>query len=106
MLSHSIIQGAPEKVLERCKFVRLSDGSTTELTSALRSKIEATLFDYSGGRFTYRCLGLATVDKPASYDEITAGLTKGTPFVTFEVGSSPCSLPQCAYHRSHIIFRF
>jgi P-type Ca2+ transporter type 2A len=72
-------------VLERCKFVRLSDGSKIELTAAIKHKIEASIAELSGDKFTYRCLGMATVDQPASYDTIVSGITKGTPFVEFEV---------------------
>ncbi|EDQ90051.1 uncharacterized protein MONBRDRAFT_7291 [Monosiga brevicollis MX1] len=64
------VKGAPERILERCKMVRLDDGSTVELDNALRAKISAKFLEYGTGSKTLRCLGLATVDEPASKSEV------------------------------------
>jgi Ca2+ transporting ATPase len=79
------VKGAPEKVLERCKFIRTSNGETVALDDETRRKIDASLHDLSGGKFVYRCLGLATVDKPKSYKEVVDGVSKGVNSVEFEV---------------------
>jgi Ca2+ transporting ATPase len=55
-------KGAPEKVLERCSHVRLSDGSRAELTSGLRKVITSNFIKYGTGSQTLRCLGMATID--------------------------------------------
>eukprot|EP00043_Microstomoeca_roanoka_P017279 m.180000 g.180000 ORF g.180000 m.180000 type:complete len:1004 (+) comp16608_c1_seq1:211-3222(+) len=58
------VKGAPERVLEHCQKVRLSDGKTVELTAQLRQKIEKQILEYGTGSKTLRCLGFATVDEP------------------------------------------
>jgi Ca2+ transporting ATPase len=79
------VKGAPEKVLERCKFIRLADGSKVALDDKTRVALDATLNDLSGGKFTYRCLGLATVDQPAKLPDIIKGINDGVNSVNFEV---------------------
>ena len=81
------VKGAPEKVLERCNYIRTSTGERVPLDKQTRAKIDATLLNLSGGQYVYRCLGLATVDKPKPYAEVLAGVAKGVNSVEFEVGS-------------------
>ena len=78
------VKGAPEKVLERCKNIRTSDGSTVPLDAKLRQELDTTLNELSGGKFTYRCLGLATVDKPTPYAKIVKGINEGANPVEYE----------------------
>ncbi len=79
------VKGAPEKVLERCTSVRLADGTSVKLDAKLHASIDASLTELSGGKFTYRCLGLATVDNPAPLSKIVEGLNAGKNSVDFEV---------------------
>ncbi|KAF9974545.1 hypothetical protein BGZ73_002028 [Actinomortierella ambigua] len=57
-----LIKGAPESILERCTYVRLSaEGGVTPLTPAIRAKIMEKMLDYSQGQ-ALRCLGLAVLE--------------------------------------------
>ena len=78
------VKGAPEKVLERCVSIRTSDGSTVPLDAKLRAELDVKLNELSGGKFTYRCLGLATIDQPAKYDAIVKGINDGKNAVEYE----------------------
>eukprot|EP01147_Barroeca_monosierra_P002681 gene2682-5573_t len=63
-------KGAPERVLENCKNVRLDNGSTVPLTPALRERILAQTKEYGTGQNTLRCLGFATLDEPPALEEV------------------------------------
>eukprot|EP00052_Salpingoeca_macrocollata_P007132 m.57905 g.57905 ORF g.57905 m.57905 type:complete len:1040 (-) comp15851_c0_seq1:45-3164(-) len=61
--SRMFCKGAPERVLERCKYVRLDNGERAELTPKLRDQILKTVVEYGTGRQTLRCLAMATIDE-------------------------------------------
>ncbi|KAG0032657.1 hypothetical protein BGZ81_010382 [Podila clonocystis] len=56
-----LVKGAPEGILERCSFVRLSSGGDVPLTAALRATLLEKMLDYGEGQ-ALRCLGLAVLD--------------------------------------------
>lgn len=68
--SKIFVKGAPEMVLARCKFVRTSDGKTAALDDALRQQIMGKVDSYGTGKQTLRCLGMAMVEKPDSFDKL------------------------------------
>lgn len=57
-------QGAPESVLERCNYIRVSGSAKVPLTPAVREQLLSTLRDWGSGRDTLRCLAMATRDAP------------------------------------------
>ena len=63
------VKGAPESILERCDYVRLSSsGEAVKLNAAIRSKIMEAMQEY-GNKRALRCLAIATVDDPKSVEE-------------------------------------
>jgi len=79
-------KGATEKVVERCTFVLLADGSKVPMTPALRNEILATATKYGTGAETLRCLALASIDKVEPLNSILAkvALTDPKSYVKFE----------------------
>lgn len=57
-------QGAPESVLERCTYIRVSGSARVPLTPAVREQLLSTLRDWGSGRDMLRCLAMATRDAP------------------------------------------
>ena len=63
------VKGAPESVLERCTHVRLHpDGSSTKMTSQLRSSILEMVNQY-GNVDALRVLALAVLDDPLPFEK-------------------------------------
>ncbi|TNM85498.1 hypothetical protein fugu_007769 [Takifugu bimaculatus] len=58
------IKGAPESVLERCNYIRVSGCARVPLTPAVREQLLSTLRDWGSGRDMLRCLAMATRDAP------------------------------------------
>ncbi|KAF7213304.1 transcript variant X2, partial [Nothobranchius furzeri] len=58
------VKGAPESVLERCSFVRVSGSGRVPLSSAIREQILSTVREWGSGRDMLRCLAMATRDTP------------------------------------------
>ncbi|TPX68927.1 hypothetical protein SpCBS45565_g02796 [Spizellomyces sp. 'palustris'] len=64
------VKGAPEQVLERCAYIRLSStGEATPLNTQLREKILKKVADWGEGE-SLRVLAFATVDKPAVPEKV------------------------------------
>lgn len=80
---HLITQGAPESVLERCRWIRVGGGSRVPMTSDLREQLLSTVREWSSGRDTLRCLAMATRDSPP--DPRTLNLENSATFVEYEV---------------------
>lgn len=82
-------QGAPESVLERCNYIRLSgSGSSTAstrvpLSLAVREQVLATVREWSSGRDTLRCLAMATRDNPP--EPRSLNLENSATFADYEV---------------------
>lgn len=55
------VKGAAEKIVERCKYVRVGN-KTEKMDSRARKLIMEQINEYGAGSQTLRCLGLATVD--------------------------------------------
>lgn len=62
------VKGAPERILERCDFVKLNDTSSIPLTPAIRAQIEDKILRFGNGQNTLRCLGLAVLDNAPQLD--------------------------------------
>uniref|UniRef100_A0A672ZXC9 Calcium-transporting ATPase n=1 Tax=Sphaeramia orbicularis TaxID=375764 RepID=A0A672ZXC9_9TELE len=58
------VKGAPESVLERCNYIRVSGSVRLPMTSALREQLLTTVREWGSGRDTLRCLAMATRDTP------------------------------------------
>ena len=58
------LQGAPERILERCKHVRINGARREFLSESMRDQILDRVIMYGTGADTLRCLALATVDDP------------------------------------------
>ncbi|KAI9290256.1 SERCA-type calcium-translocating P-type ATPase [Umbelopsis sp. AD052] len=58
-----LVKGAPESILDRCSFVRLSSASNdvVPITEKIRSELNAKIFEY-GTTMALRCLALAKVE--------------------------------------------
>ncbi|KAG7275234.1 hypothetical protein CRUP_034824 [Coryphaenoides rupestris] len=81
--------GAPESVLERCNYIRLSGtGSSAAstrvpLSLAIREQVLATVREWGSGRDTLRCLAMATRDAPP--DPRSLNLENSATFADYEV---------------------
>ncbi|KAA8594412.1 hypothetical protein FQN60_011547 [Etheostoma spectabile] len=58
------VKGAPESVLERCNYIRVSGSSRVPLSPAVREKLLSTVREWGSGRDMLRCLAMATRDTP------------------------------------------
>ena len=58
------LKGAPERILERCTYVRINGVRKEPLTEPMREQILDHVMAYGTGADTLRCLALATVDSP------------------------------------------
>ncbi|RCH88176.1 hypothetical protein CU098_003426, partial [Rhizopus stolonifer] len=57
-----LVKGAPESILDRCSFVRLSENATpVPMTAAIREKLNNKILEYGQG-MSLRCIGLAKVE--------------------------------------------
>lgn len=75
-----LVKGAPESILERCAYVRLADGSKTEMTPELLAQYDAEIIKWGSGSSALRVLALAVrEDAPAleDYDLVDTGLFAG-----------------------------
>ena len=79
------VKGAPEGILERCKFVRVGK-ETVEMTNQIKKGILENVTAYGTGKDTLRCLALATVDSPVPASDMK--LTDSKNFVKYEVSTS------------------
>lgn len=57
-----LVKGAPESILDRCKFIRMEDGTTVELTPAAREEFDSNILQWSSGSSTLRVLAIAVKD--------------------------------------------
>lgn len=78
-------QGAPESVLERCNYIRVSGSASVPLTPFVREQLLSTLRDWGSGRDTLRCLAMATRDAPP--DLRCLNLEDTAAFISHEVGT-------------------
>ncbi|KAJ8373394.1 hypothetical protein AAFF_G00265210 [Aldrovandia affinis] len=58
------VKGAPESVLERCRWLRVAGGARVALTPGAREQLLSTVREWGSGRDTLRCLAMATRDAP------------------------------------------
>ncbi|KAK3573193.1 hypothetical protein QTP86_015101 [Hemibagrus guttatus] len=77
------VKGAPESVLERCRWIRVGGGARLPLTSDLREQLLGTVREWSSGRDTLRCLAMATRDSPP--DPRTLNLENSSAFSEYEL---------------------
>ncbi|CDF35795.1 calcium-transporting ATPase, endoplasimc reticulum type [Chondrus crispus] len=77
-----LVKGAPESVLERCKYVRLDDGQTAEITSPIREQLESVVLKWSSGSSALRCLAVAVRDGAPGLGDYD--LTDTTRFAEYE----------------------
>uniref|UniRef100_A0AAY4E606 Calcium-transporting ATPase n=1 Tax=Denticeps clupeoides TaxID=299321 RepID=A0AAY4E606_9TELE len=77
--SKMFVKGAPESVIERCKYVRVG---TVELTKPVKEQLMELIRDWGTGRDTLRCLALATRDSPPRKD--TMDLENSSKFADYE----------------------
>lgn len=76
------VKGAPENILERCKYIRVRDGGKEELTAAAKDQIMEFVTLWSSGSSALRCLALAVredVGACSDYD-----FSKSENFVEYE----------------------
>uniref|UniRef100_A0A4W6FWF0 Calcium-transporting ATPase n=1 Tax=Lates calcarifer TaxID=8187 RepID=A0A4W6FWF0_LATCA len=58
------VKGAPESVLERCTYIRVSGSARVPLSPVVREQLLSTVREWGSGRDTLRCLAMATRDTP------------------------------------------
>uniref|UniRef100_A0AAQ4Q9C3 Calcium-transporting ATPase n=1 Tax=Gasterosteus aculeatus aculeatus TaxID=481459 RepID=A0AAQ4Q9C3_GASAC len=58
------VKGAPETVLERCNYIRVSGSSRVPLSLAVREQLLSNVREWGSGRDMLRCLAMATRDTP------------------------------------------
>lgn len=76
-----LVKGAPESILDRCAFVRVSSSEApVPMTPAIRDELNKKILEYGKG-YALRCIGLAKIDNidPASFD-----LREQSSFVKYE----------------------
>ncbi|KAG7235868.1 hypothetical protein INR49_002065 [Caranx melampygus] len=76
------VKGAPESVLERCSYIRVSGSARVPLTPALREQLLSTVRDWGSGRDTLRCLAMATRDTPPDIQSLN--LENSAAFADYE----------------------
>uniref|UniRef100_A0AAR2J8Y9 Calcium-transporting ATPase n=1 Tax=Pygocentrus nattereri TaxID=42514 RepID=A0AAR2J8Y9_PYGNA len=76
------VKGAPESVLERCRWIRVGGGARLPLTSDLREQLLGTVREWGSGRDTLRCLAMATRDSPP--DPRMLNLENSSAFTEYE----------------------
>uniref|UniRef100_A0AAY4E671 Calcium-transporting ATPase n=1 Tax=Denticeps clupeoides TaxID=299321 RepID=A0AAY4E671_9TELE len=79
--SKMFVKGAPESVIERCKYVRVGTAKV-ELTKPVKEQLMELIRDWGTGRDTLRCLALATRDSPPRKD--TMDLENSSKFADYE----------------------
>ncbi|TDH16603.1 hypothetical protein EPR50_G00021710 [Perca flavescens] len=58
------VKGAPESVLERCNYIRVSGSTRVPLSPVVREQLLSTVREWGSGRDMLRCLAMATRDTP------------------------------------------
>lgn len=76
-------QGAPESVLERCRWIRVNGGARVPMTPAGREQLQGTVREWATGRDTLRCLAMATRDSPPEIRSLN--LENSATFADYEV---------------------
>lgn len=79
----SLSQGAPESVLERCRWIRVNGGARVPMTPAGREQLQGTVREWATGRDTLRCLAMATRDSPPEIRSLN--LENSATFADYEV---------------------
>ncbi|KAM9314733.1 sarcoplasmic/endoplasmic reticulum calcium ATPase 2 isoform 2-T2 [Pholidichthys leucotaenia] len=82
VLGLSSSQGAPESVLERCNYVRVSGSTRVPLSVVVREQLLSIVREWGTGRDTLRCLAMATRDTPP--DIHCLNLENSATFVEYE----------------------
>ncbi|XP_041087878.1 sarcoplasmic/endoplasmic reticulum calcium ATPase 2-like [Polyodon spathula] len=67
--SKMFIKGAPEGVLERCRFVRIGS-QRVPLSAGVREQISAVIREWGAGQDMLRCLAMATRDQPPRTEDM------------------------------------
>ncbi|KAI9263497.1 SERCA-type calcium-translocating P-type ATPase [Helicostylum pulchrum] len=76
-----LVKGAPESILERCSFVRLSESSAPiPMTAAIRENLNKKALEYGQG-LSLRCIGLAKIE---NIDAGQLNLRDQTKFAMYE----------------------
>lgn len=79
----SCLQGAPESVLERCNYIRVSSSARVPLTPSVREQLLSIVREWGSGRDTLRCLAMATRDTPPDINSLN--LENSAAFANYEV---------------------
>lgn len=95
-------QGAPETVLERCNYIRVSGSSRVPLSSAVREQLLSNVREWGSGRDMLRCLAMATRDTPP--DIRSLNLENSAVFADYEVIMMKCSISFLKEWRTYRIF--
>ncbi|MED6268860.1 hypothetical protein CHARACLAT_026975 [Characodon lateralis] len=81
------VKGAPEGLLERCNYIRVSDSGRVPLSPSVREQLLFTIQEWGSGRDTLRCLAMATRDKPPDIQSLN--LENPATFVNYESDLTP-----------------
>ncbi|XP_046901025.1 sarcoplasmic/endoplasmic reticulum calcium ATPase 2 [Hypomesus transpacificus] len=76
------IKGAPESVLERCRWIRVGGGARVAMSTATREQLQTTVREWAAGRDTLRCLAMATRDSPP--EPRSLNLENSAGFINYE----------------------
>lgn len=75
------VKGAPESILDRCSYVRLSESSgPVPMTSAIRENLNKKVLEY-GQNMSLRCIGLAKIE---NVNPVEFNLRDQTKFAQYE----------------------
>ncbi|MEQ2274152.1 Sarcoplasmic/endoplasmic reticulum calcium ATPase 2, partial [Xenotaenia resolanae] len=72
------VKGAPEGLLERCNYIRVSDSGRVPLSPSVREQLLSTIREWG----SLRCLAMATQDKPPDIQSLN--LENPATFVNYE----------------------
>ena len=97
-------QGAPESVLERCNYIRVSGSARVPLSHAVREQLLSTVREWGSGRDTLRCLAMAIRDTPP--DIHCLNLENSAAFADYEVMMIMMTVIMVIKHskRRHILY--
>ncbi|XP_035985491.1 sarcoplasmic/endoplasmic reticulum calcium ATPase 2 [Fundulus heteroclitus] len=76
------VKGAPESILERCNYIRVSGSDRVPLGMSVREQLLSTIREWGSGRDMLRCLAMATRDSPPDIHSLN--LENSATFVDYE----------------------
>lgn len=77
-----LVKGAPESIIDRCRYIRTAEGKRVELTATARDQLNGIVLRWSSGSSALRCLAVAVREKAPGLGDYD--LTDTTRFAEYE----------------------